>query len=88
MIYMYIWRKGVLTAYSDGIAVAVTDSVDSARKMILQEYWNGYIEGTGCEQWQEEDGWPMSEYIALRNALNEEPEIKSLPTCCWKNGGD
>ncbi len=87
MTYMYIWRKGILTQYSNGIVVAVADDIDKARIMILDKFWKQEIVDTGYENY-EDDEWPKSEYYQLEKALNEEPEILSIPGCVYKYGGE
>lgn len=83
---MYIWTKDVLTQYSDGIAVAVAEDIDSARKMILDKHWKEQVVPNVMGGETSED-WPVYEYEKLKTALYMDPDIQDIPYAVYKHGG-
>jgi hypothetical protein len=36
---LFVWDSDVFTDYTSGMAVAIADSVDEARLMLMEKYW-------------------------------------------------
>ncbi len=87
---MFIWRDDILTDYTDGIAVAVCDDVDQARKMILEKYRQEKDEKLKADTLADEDDIEASneEVEDMRVALTKDPgEVLELPNCVYLHGG-
>ncbi len=89
---LFIWKRGVLTGYRDGIAVAVADNVEDARKLILDKYYKEEIESEyypGMTADEVEDHWTTEWWENMQKAIARDPyEIKTLPACTWCHGGE
>ena len=84
---LFVWTENILSDYSSGMAVAVAENVDEARKIILKYAYDEYLAPT-----KKNDEWWLAyrdrTILELGRQLVAEPDrIVDLPAAALIGGG-